>query len=70
MLREVNVDNNTVGWYQSTTMGSYFTEELIETFIDYAESIERCVCIIYDPTVNDSDGQFGLKAIRLTDACF
>ena len=49
-------------------MGSYFTEELIETFIDYAESIERCVCIIYDPTVNDSDGQFGLKAIRLTDA--
>ena len=39
MLREVNVDNNTVGWYQSTTMGSYFTEELIETFIDYAESI-------------------------------
>ncbi len=68
MLREVNVDNNTVGWYQSTIMGSYFTEELIETFIDYAESIERCVCIIYDPTVNDSDGQFGLKAIRLTDA--
>ena len=68
MLREVNVDNNTVGWYQSTIMGSYFTEELIETFIDYAESIERCVCIIYDPTVNDSDGQFGLKAIKL-DGC-
>jgi translation initiation factor 3 subunit H len=66
MLREVNVDNNTVGWYQSTTMGSYYTEELIETFVDYAESIERCVCIVYDPSVND-DGMFGLKAIRLTE---
>ena len=66
MLREVNVDNNKVGWYQSTTMGSYYTEELIETFVDYAESIERCVCIVYDPSVND-DGMFGLKAIRLTE---
>ena len=47
-------------------MGSYFTEELIETFIDYAESIGVCL-YSYDPTVNDSDGQFGLKAIRRTD---
>jgi hypothetical protein len=25
-LREINVDNNTVGWYQSTYLGSYYTE--------------------------------------------
>ncbi|XP_022734945.1 eukaryotic translation initiation factor 3 subunit H-like isoform X2 [Durio zibethinus] len=34
-LREVNVDNNTVGWYQSTILGSYQTVELIETFMNY-----------------------------------
>ncbi|CAK9170623.1 unnamed protein product [Ilex paraguariensis] len=34
-LREVNVDNNTVGWYQSTLLGSYQTVELIETFMNY-----------------------------------
>lgn len=34
-LREVNVDNNTVGWYQSTYMGSYQTVELIEKMINF-----------------------------------
>jgi len=37
-LREVNVDNNTVGWYQSTYLGSYQTVELIETFLNYQVS--------------------------------
>lgn len=34
-LREVNVDNNTVGWYQSTYMGAYQSVELIDTFLQY-----------------------------------
>ena len=38
-----------LGRYQSTVMGSYQTIELIETFVSYAESIKRCICIIYDP---------------------
>ncbi|OAE27626.1 hypothetical protein AXG93_2520s1220 [Marchantia polymorpha subsp. ruderalis] len=66
-LREVNVDNNTVGWYQSTYMGSYQTVELIETFLNYQENIKRCVCIIYDP-LRSSQGIVALKALRLTDA--
>lgn len=65
-LRDVNVDSNTVGWYQSTYLGSYHTEQLIETFLNYAESIKRCVCIIYDPT-RSAQGSLALKAIRLTD---
>lgn len=65
-LREINVDNNTVGWYQSTYLGSYYTEELIETFLAYQENIKRCVCIVYDPT-RSTQGTFGLKALRLTD---
>ncbi|KAJ6334157.1 hypothetical protein OIU78_011127, partial [Salix suchowensis] len=34
-LREVNVDNNTVGWYQSMLFGCFQTVELIETFMNY-----------------------------------
>ncbi|MCO5577387.1 hypothetical protein L7F22_031219 [Adiantum nelumboides] len=65
-FREVNVDNNTVGWYQSTFMGSYQTAELIETFLNYQENIKRCVCIIYDPQ-RSGQGVLALKALKLTD---
>ncbi|XP_024378110.1 eukaryotic translation initiation factor 3 subunit H isoform X2 [Physcomitrium patens] len=65
-LREVNVDNNTVGWYQSTYMGSFQTVELIETFLNYQENIKRCVCIIYDP-VRSGQGVLALKALKLSE---
>ncbi|EPS72035.1 hypothetical protein M569_02724 [Genlisea aurea] len=65
-LREVNVDNNTVGWYQSTLFGSYQTVELIETFMNYQENIRRCVCIIYDPS-RSNQGVLALKALKLSD---
>ncbi|GAB2237398.1 hypothetical protein Droror1_Dr00015300 [Drosera rotundifolia] len=66
-LREVNVDNNTVGWYQSTLLGSYQTVELIETFMNYQENIKRCVCIIYDPS-KSNQGVLALKALKLSDS--
>eukprot|EP00976_Prorocentrum_cordatum_P074165 1181403-Prorocentrum_minimum.AAC.4 len=66
-LREVNVDNNTVGWYQSTYLGSYQTVELIDTFLNYAENIKRCVCIVYDP-YRSMQGGLALKAIKLKES--
>eukprot|EP00798_Chlamydomonas_sp_ICE-L_P025676 gene25676-11343_t len=66
-LREVNVDNNTVGWYQSATLGSFQTVELIETFVNYHENIKKCVCIIYDPQLS-ARGNLAMKAVRLKDA--
>lgn len=64
-LREINVDNNTVGWYQSTVSGSYQVVEIIETFITFMESLERCICIVYD--VSGSIGSAAVKALRLTE---
>lgn len=52
--------------YQSTVLGSYQTIELIETFVNYAESIKRCVCIVYDPQTS-ARGTLTLKAITLKD---
>ncbi|KAL6188917.1 hypothetical protein ACLB2K_040308 [Fragaria x ananassa] len=66
-LREVNVDNNTVGWYQSTLMGAYQTDEVIQTFLNYQENIKRCVCIIYDP-LKSNQGVLALKALKLSDS--
>ena len=68
-LREVNVDNNTVGWYQSTYVGSYQPLELVETFMSYQESIKRCVCIVYDPQ-EAAQGSFGLKVLKLKEKFF
>jgi translation initiation factor 3 subunit H len=65
-LREINVDNNTVGWYQSTVSGSYQVVEIIETFVTYLENLERCICIVYD--VGSSSGGAAVKALRLADS--
>lgn len=53
--------------YQSTILGSFQTLELIDTFLNYAESIKRCVCIVYD-SQKSATGTLALKAIRLKDA--
>jgi len=66
-LREVNVDNNTVGWYQSTYLGSFVNDALIETQFNYQENISACVCIVYDP-LRTAQGSLSLKAVRLTTA--
>lgn len=47
-------------------MGSFQSSDLIETFINYQESIKRCVCIIYDPTLSSQNG-LAMKAIRLKE---
>jgi len=65
-LREVNVDNNTVGWYSSTYMGSFINEGSIETQYNYQAKINnKCVMIVYDP-LKTSQGILSLKAYRLT----
>ena len=40
-LREVNVDNNTVGWYQSTYFSSFIDESCVETQFNY----QVCVAV-------------------------
>mmetsp|Transcript_28009 Transcript_28009/g.90568 ORF Transcript_28009/g.90568 Transcript_28009/m.90568 type:complete len:342 (+) Transcript_28009:28-1053(+) len=66
-LRDVNVDSNTVGWYQSTYFSSFIEESCIETQFNYQENIKNCVVIIYDPSRTRATGM-ALRAFRLTDA--
>jgi translation initiation factor 3 subunit H len=67
MLREVNVDNNCVGWYQSMYLGTHSTMSLLENQLAYqADLSPNAVVILYDP-MQTAHGQLVLKCYRLTD---
>jgi translation initiation factor 3 subunit H len=69
MLREVNVDNNCVGWYQSMYLGIYSTSSLLENQLNYQEGLSaNAVVILYDP-MQTSHGNLVLKCYRLTEEC-
>jgi translation initiation factor 3 subunit H len=64
-LRTVNVDNNTVGWYQTSFMGSFITT-IIESQFAHQKEIPQSVVVVYDP-FKTTKGRLALNAYRLTD---
>ena len=68
MLREVNVDNNCVGWYQCMYLGIYSTSALLDTQLSYQLDLSpNAVAILYDP-MQTAHGNLVLKCYRLSDA--
>eukprot|EP01126_Amoeba_proteus_P007812 TRINITY_DN1283_c0_g1_i4.p1 TRINITY_DN1283_c0_g1~~TRINITY_DN1283_c0_g1_i4.p1 ORF type:complete len:311 (+),score=83.25 TRINITY_DN1283_c0_g1_i4:302-1234(+) len=67
LLSAVNVDNNLIGWYQSTYLTVHVNQFLIETQFTYQSDTPESVVVTYDPLLA-SHGNLGLKAFRLTDA--
>lgn len=65
LLREVNVDANTVGWYQTTHLGQFFSNTVIETQYLFQREIPRSVLLVYDP-LQAAIGKTSFKALRLT----
>jgi len=67
MLREVNVDNNCVGWYQSMYLGTHSTSSLLENQLSYQTDLSpNAVVMLYDP-MQTSRGNLVLKCYRLTE---
>lgn len=66
-LREVNVDSNTVGWYQTTHLGQFFSSTVIETQYLYQTEIPRSVLVVYD-SLQSAIGKPSFKALQLTPA--
>lgn len=64
-LRRVNVDHFHVGWYQSTDVGNFLSQTLLESQFHYQTSIEESVALVYD-TQKSARGFLTLKAYRLT----
>jgi len=65
-LRTVNVDTNTVGWYQSSIMGSFLTPNLIEAQFAYQKHIPNSVVLVYDPILTQR-GHLLIRAYRLSE---
>ncbi|XP_022668882.1 eukaryotic translation initiation factor 3 subunit H-like [Varroa jacobsoni] len=68
-MRAVNIDHLTVGWYQASPFGSFFTRPLLESQFSYQENIEESILLVYDP-IKAQRGFFSLRAFRLTEAAF
>jgi translation initiation factor 3 subunit H len=67
MLREVNVDNNCVGWYKSIYVGSFCQTPLVETQFNYQENLsDNCVVLLYDP-IETGKGKLSVKAYQLSE---
>jgi translation initiation factor 3 subunit H len=64
-LRQVNVDHQHVGWYQSAQFGNFMSTTLLESQFQYQSTIEESVCLIFD-TAKTAQGFISLKAFRLT----
>jgi translation initiation factor 3 subunit H len=70
MLREVNVDNNCVGWYQSMYLGLYNTTTMVENQLNYqTELSHNSVVILYDPIQTAAQQTLILKCYRLSEEC-
>lgn len=66
-LREVNVDNNCVGWYQASYLGSFCNDLFIEMQFNYQSNLgANATVIIFDP-LQSVKGSLGLKAYRLRE---
>lgn len=66
LLREVNVDANSVGWYQTTHLGQFFSNTTIETQYVFQSQIPSSVLLVYDP-LQAAIGKVSFKALRLTE---
>ena len=47
LSRQVNVDHQHVGWYQSSQFGNFLSPQLLESQFSYQTSIEESVCLIF-----------------------
>jgi translation initiation factor 3 subunit H len=69
MLKDVHVDNNCVGWYQSMYLGIFSTASLLEEQLGYQTDLSpNAVVLLYDP-MQTTHGNLVLKCLRLTEEC-
>ncbi|KAL2695681.1 hypothetical protein AAEP93_003774 [Penicillium crustosum] len=66
MLREVNTDANSVGWYTSANMGNFVNMNVIENQFYYQSQLnERTVALVHDVS-RSAQGSLSLRAFRLS----
>ncbi|KAI5839869.1 hypothetical protein DFP73DRAFT_598123 [Morchella snyderi] len=67
-LRDMNVDANSVGWYQSANLGNFLNANFVENQYFYQSTLnERTIALVHD-TARSAQGTLSLRAFRLTPA--
>eukprot|EP01128_Nolandella_sp_AFSM9_P012442 TRINITY_DN9285_c0_g1_i1.p1 TRINITY_DN9285_c0_g1~~TRINITY_DN9285_c0_g1_i1.p1 ORF type:complete len:353 (+),score=98.30 TRINITY_DN9285_c0_g1_i1:982-2040(+) len=64
-LQNIGVDNNTVGWYQSSYLGLHVNKFLVSTQSGYQKDIHNSVVLVYDP-MTTAKGGISLRAFKLS----
>jgi translation initiation factor 3 subunit H len=64
-FRQMNIDYELVGFYESHAHGACFNKQLVEDMFEYQSTLEDAVVLIYDP-VSTCQGSLALKAYRLS----
>jgi len=65
LLKGVNLDTQTVGWYTTTHHGNLFNEAFVENQYAFQSEIPGSVCLVYDK-FKTAFGSSGYRAYRLT----
>lgn len=66
-LKDLNVDNNTVGWFASVDLSLWMPKSTIDSQYNYQKSIPDSIFLAYDPT-RTAQGRIVLRAFRLTQS--
>jgi len=64
-FRNMNIDYENVGFYQTHPFGACFNQEVIESLYDYQMTNPEAVILIYDP-IQTRQGHLSLRAYRLS----
>ncbi|KIY50608.1 hypothetical protein FISHEDRAFT_38783 [Fistulina hepatica ATCC 64428] len=65
-LREVQADDNVVGFYQAMTLGAFFTQSLVEAQAVYQERLRHGGVVVVHDISQASRGNASFHAYRLT----
>ncbi|TFY83600.1 hypothetical protein EWM64_g420 [Hericium alpestre] len=67
-LKEVRADDSVVGFYQSTTMGAFFSQTLIDTQAIHQDKLRHGGIVVVHDISQTSKGNASFRAFRLTAA--
>jgi len=64
-LRQVNIDYQQVGFYQSTYLNTHCDRNFLESVFVYLEEMNEAIALIYDP-LKTKLGNLGMRAFKLS----
>ncbi len=65
-LKEINIDSTSLGWYQTSTVGSFYKSSVVEALLQYQLINPNTIVLIYDVNKSVESG-LSLRAYRLSE---